>query len=50
MVEDLRFSSLGRLDQMLIEDFKDIAADASELGFDLLTVLLDELRLSLIPF
>lgn len=35
---------------MLIEDFKNIAADASELSFDLLTVLLDELCLSLIAF
>ena len=42
MVEDLGLSGLGGWDQVLVKNVKDILADLGELGFDLLTVLLDE--------
>lgn len=49
MVEDLGFTALGRGDQVLVEDLKDIIADLGQLGFDLLAVFLDEADLGLIP-
>ena len=42
MVEDLRLAALSRGDQVLVENLEDVIADLSELGLDLLTVLLNE--------
>lgn len=42
MVENLGLARLGRGDQVLVKDIEDIVADLSELGLDLLSVLLDE--------
>lgn len=50
VVEDLGLAGLGRGDQMLIEDLKDVFADLSELLLDCLAVFLDEFDLRLIAF
>ena len=50
VVEDLGFATLGRFDQMLIENLQDIFADLGKLCFDLLTVFLDQANLRLIAF
>ena len=42
MVEDLGLAALGRGDEVLLEDLKDVLADLAELGLDLLTVLADD--------
>ena len=48
VVEDLGLARLGGLDEVLIENLEDIVADLSELGLDLLAVLLDESDLGLV--
>jgi hypothetical protein len=48
VVEDLGFAALGRGDEVLLEDLKDVLADLAELGLDLLTVLLDQADLGLV--
>ena len=48
MVEDLGLAALGRGDEVLLEDLKDVLADLAELGLDLLTVLLDQADLGLV--
>lgn len=50
MVEDLGLSSLGRSNEVVIENLEDIFADIGQLSLDLLTVLLDEGDLSLVSF
>ena len=47
MVEDLRLSSGGRWDEVLVENIKD---DLSQFPLDLLPVAFDLGNLSLIPF
>lgn len=46
MVKDLGLSTLGRGDQVLVKNLKDILADLGELGLDLLAVFLNESNLS----
>jgi hypothetical protein len=48
VVEDLGLAALGRGDEVLLEDLKDVFADLAELGLDLLTVLLDQADLGLV--
>ena len=48
MVEDLGLSALGRGDEVLVEDSKDVFADLGKLGLDLLAVLLDKADLGLV--
>lgn len=48
VVENLGLAALGRGDQVLVENGKDVLADLGKLGLDLLTVLLDEGNLLLV--
>ena len=48
MVEDLGLAALGRGDEVLVKNGKDVLADLGELGLDLLAVLLDEGNLLLV--
>jgi hypothetical protein len=48
VVEDLGLAALGRGDEVLLEDLKDVLADLAKLGLDLLTVLLDQADLRLV--
>ena len=48
MVEDLGLAALGRGDEVLVKNGKDVLADLGELGLDLLAVLLDESDLLLV--
>jgi hypothetical protein len=48
VVEDLGLASLSRGNEVLIENVEDVLADLLKLGFDGLTVFLDELDLSLV--
>lgn len=50
MIEDFGLPSLGRLDQMLVEDLQDIFTDLGKLGLDLLAVLFNQLDLRPIAF
>ena len=50
VVEDFGFAALGRFDQMLIENLKDIFADFGKLCLDLLTVLFNQANLRLVAF
>jgi len=45
VVEDFRLSTLGRRNQVLVENIEDIFADLGKFGLNLLTVLLDESNL-----
>lgn len=42
MVEDLGLARLGRGDEVRVKDIKNVVADLSELGLNLLSVLLDK--------
>lgn len=48
VVEDLGFTRLGRRNQVLVENLKDVIADLGQLSLDLLTVLLDKGNLRLV--
>lgn len=48
MVEDLGFTRFGGSDQVLVQNLEDVFADLSEFLLDLLSVVLDELNLSLV--
>jgi len=48
VVENLGFTALGRRNQVLVENLENVFTDLSELGLDLLAVLLDEANLTLI--
>jgi hypothetical protein len=48
VVEDLGLAALGRGDEVLVKNGKDVLANLGELGLDLLTVLLDESDLLLV--
>lgn len=50
VVEDLGFSALGGRNQVLIKNLEDILTDLCELGFDLLTVFLDQSDLRAVSF
>ena len=50
VVEDLGLATLGRRNQVLVQNLEDIIADLSKLGFDLLAVLLDEADLRFVSF
>lgn len=45
VVEDLGLAGLGRGDEVIVENIKDVVADLGELGFDLLTVFFDQANL-----
>ncbi len=42
VVENLRFSALGRRNQVLVKNLKDVFTDLGKFGLNLLTVLLDQ--------
>lgn len=48
VVEDLALTGLGRGDEVLVQNLKDILADLRKLGLDLLAVFLDQSDLTLI--
>ena len=48
MVEDLALARSGRGDEVLVQNVKDVLADLSELGLDLLAVGLDHRNLGLV--
>jgi len=48
VVEDLGLAALGRGDEVLVKNGKDVLADLGELGLNLLAVLLDESDLLLV--
>ena len=48
VVEDLGFTGLGRRNQVLVENLKDVIADLGQLSLNLLAVLLDEGDLGLV--
>lgn len=48
VVEDLRLTALGGLDEVLVQNLEDIVADLGKLGLDLLAVLLDQSDLGLV--
>ena len=50
VVEDLRLAGLGGLDEVLVQDLKDVVTDLGELSLNLLAVLLDQADLTLVAF
>jgi hypothetical protein len=50
VVEHLRFTGLGRGNQVLVQNLEDVFADLSELLLNCLTVFLDEFDLSFVAF
>lgn len=50
VVEDLALAALGRGDEVLIEDGKDVFADVGKLGFNFLAVGLDQRDLGFVAF
>jgi hypothetical protein len=48
VVKDLGFSALGGRNQVFVKHLQNIFADFGELGFNLLTVFLDQRNLTLI--
>jgi hypothetical protein len=50
VVENLGLATLGRWDQVFVQNLEDILANLCELGLDLLAVLLDQANLALVSF
>lgn len=48
VVEDLGLAALSRLDEVLVQNLKDVITDLGQLSFDLLAVLLDQSDLALV--